>query len=192
MSFEALIEELEELKVLKKSADQDDKKIQGNENENDDDAGNKDESMGKSMTVTDTEGNVIEAIDGTELVKSLTARLDKQEGDFAAHTEDLMKAMNAIVTTVKDQSEMIKSLRDELSTIRTEGRGRKSMVTMAEKTDTTLQKSQKDGMPGEEFMAKCLIAQKKGRLTALDVSIAEASLNKGVQIPERIVTQVLK
>lgn len=43
---------------------------------------------------------------------------------------------------------------------------------------------------GDQFMRKALEAQKAGRLTALDVSIAEDRLNRGLAVPQEIEARV--
>lgn len=209
MSFEKLLGELEELQALQKSeaadndlgGDEDDKKIaeaaessnaddnekepDGDENgevEGDDDG---DEPMGKSFAFTLDSGEVVEAIDGTELVKSLMGRIDSQE-------ENMHKAMNIALDLIKSQGTQITLLKSELAKIGNAGRGRKTVVSVAEKpAPETMQKSEPAGVSGEEFMAKCLSAQSAGKLTALQVSIAETSLQKGLAVPADIINKVL-
>ncbi len=144
--------------------------------------------MTKSFEVVLPDGTKVQAEDGTELVKSLTARLEKSEGT-------MVKAMECALGLIKSQGEMLKSLGDQVKKLSGEGRGRKAVVTMAEKKDqTTLAKSesQADGLTGEQFLVKALTAQKAGRITAADVAIAEGHLNRGIQPPAEIVQRVLQ
>lgn len=193
MSFEALLNQLEGVSALNKSMSaEDDKKIQENADpEKTEGEGDANVDMTKSLTVVDGEGNEHDAVDGTELVKSLVARLEKQEADYAGDREGLMKSLVALSANQKDQADLIKSLNEKIETLGSEGRGRKSVVSMAESSVTELQKSEANAMDTNEFMAKALDAQRDGRITGLDVSIAESSLNKGLAVPEGIVRKVL-
>lgn len=198
MSFAELMAELAEVQALKKSMSSDDGDGAG------DGAGTGEDGknpvfLGKSMTVTDENGNKVEAVDGTELVKSLIGRIDTMEAEGAASQEDLAKSLvmikEALLTqtdVIKSQGELIKSLQGQVATLQSGGRGRQSVVSIVEKPETALIKSQgRDGVTRQEFMAKALDAQKQGRLTSLEVTTAETSLNKGVPIPDHIVRKVL-
>lgn len=144
--------------------------------------------MTKSFEVVLPDGTKVQAEDGTELVKSLTARLEKSEGVMA-------KAMECALGLIKGHGEMIKSLGEQVKKLSNEGRGRKAVVTMSEKKDqSTLAKSegQADGLTGEQFMAKAMAAHKAGRISALDVAVAESNLNRGDQPPAELVQRVLQ
>lgn len=150
------------------------------------------EVMGKSFRFTLDTGEEMEAVDGTELVKSLMARFDTNE-------ESMTKALGVAVDLIKSQGDLIKSqgeaiasLQTEVTRISGEGRGRKTVVSVAEKpTAETMAKSEPAGISGEEFMAKAMDAQKAGRLTALQISVAETALIKGLAVPADIVKRVL-
>jgi hypothetical protein len=207
MSFEKLLGELEELQALQKSeaadndlgGDEDDKKIaeaadtsNANEKEPDGDEDGEgkgdddgDEPMGKSFAFTLDSGEVVEAIDGTELVKSLMGRIDNQE-------QSMQKAMGIALDLIKSQGAQITLLKSELTTLGNAGRGRKTVVSVAEKpAPEAMHKSEPSGVSGEEFMAKALTAQASGRITGLQVSIAETALQKGLAVPADIVNKVL-
>lgn len=149
--------------------------------------------MTKSLRVTLADGTEVDAEDGTELVKSLIGRLDE--------TEDVMaKALGAAVDLIKKQGEqiaatnsLVKSLRADVTKLSTQPAGRKTVLTVHEKpAGAELAKSQPQGDTPEEFMTKALAAQKDGRLTGLDVSVAEASLNRGAEVPSHIVNAVYR
>lgn len=141
------------------------------------------EPMGKSLSFTLEDGQVIEAVDGTELVKALMDRTERNEANF---TEALSKTLDL----VKSQGEMIKSLQDQLKQVSSAGRGRKAVVSVAERPTIMAKAQQEDGIPPQEFLAKCLQAQAAGKITGADVSRAEAYLNRGLQVPAEIVARV--
>jgi len=208
MSFEKLLGELEELQSMHKSepanedkggGDEDDKKIaeaaELNDQENHDepaddkneneDKDKDDEPMGKSFNFKLDSGEEIEAVDGTEFIKSLMSKIDGQE-------VSVKKFMGTALDLIKSQGEQISALKTEITKLGSEGRGRKTVVSIAEKPAAgTMAKSEPEGLSAEEFMAKALTAQAAGRLTALDVSIAEASFLKGLPVRADIVNKVL-
>lgn len=185
MSFKTLLSELEELQLNKSLPGADaDEESEGDEEGNE-------STLGKSLTMTDEDGNVIEAVDGTELVKSLVARLDTHEASVTERDEDIMKSLNAMKDLVVGQSELIKSLTGRLDAMGSEGRGRRSVVTLTDKPDaTTLQKSQPDGISADMFMAKAMEANKAGRLSTVEIAVIEGSLNRSIDVPADIVRKV--
>ncbi|MGR9108263.1 MAG: hypothetical protein ACU843_15185 [Gammaproteobacteria bacterium] len=146
------------------------------------------ETLGKSFQVTLDDGSTAEAIDGTEMLKSFTDRVEALEGAAQTRDEGLQKALGSVVETIKHQHELIKSLSDQVQLLRGAGRGRRSVVTLAEPPEV-LKKS--ETMDSEEFMAKALSAQRDGRVTSIEIASAEAYLNEGRQVPETIVRKVL-
>jgi hypothetical protein len=149
-----------------------------------------DKPMAKSMNVTLEDGTTVEALDGTELIKSLTARLDKS----AEGQSQMAKALEAVGAVIKSQGELIKSLNEKLTKLAGAGRGRKAVLSVAEKPapGETMTKSEPEGLSGEQFMAKAMDAMKAGRISGTDVAVAEASLNRGVVVPAHIVQRVLQ
>lgn len=219
MSFEKLLQELDELSDLQKSApadmdgDADDANIaaaaeegegegegeghaepDGDEGLGGEGDGDGDEApMAKSYRFTLEDGEEIDAIDGTELVKSLVDRFDSQEATLSKALGGVVELIRSQGETIRAQGDLIKSLSADMKRLGNEGRGRKAVVSVAEKpaAETPLAKSEPDGMNASEFMAKALSAQQAGRITGLQVSIAEASLNKGLPVPQNIVSRVL-
>ena len=206
MSFEKLLGELEEFQSMHKSesanedkgGDEDDKKIadaaEENDENHDDDAATDnqgddenidDESMGKSYSFQLDSGETIDAVDGTELVKSLMTKIDAQEAS-------MNKVMDVAINLIKSQNVEISTLKTEITKLGSEGRGRKTVVSVAEKPAAgAMQKSEPVGLSGEEFMTKALAAQAAGRITALEVSIAEGSLLKGLPVRGDIINKVI-
>lgn len=214
MSFEKLLEELDAIQTLAKSDpvdadDGDDAGIaeaaaegedgdeghaepdgdEGIEGEGD---GDGDEGMAKSFSLKLEDGTEVDAIDGTELVKSLIDRFDAQEDTLAKALGGIVELIKSNAETVRSQAALIKSLQGDVKRLGGEGRGRKTVVSVAEKpVAETLAKSEPEGMNANEFMAKALSAQQAGKITGLDVSVAETSLNKGLPVPTNIVRRVL-
>lgn len=216
MSFDKLLEDLDALQTLQKSeaATADDKKIAAAADEalegeppgvppDDDDeemvaeddtdamraqAG---ESMGKSFRVQLESGEEIDAVDGTALVKSLMERVDQQETTAQDQAQTLAKALGVAVDLLTEQGKSIALLKSEVARLGSEGRGRKAVVSVNDKPADMHKPPAQEGVSSEEFMSKALIAQAAGRITGLQVSIAEGSLLKGMAVPAEIINKVL-
>lgn len=146
--------------------------------------------MGKSMTV-EIDGKQVEAVDGTELVKSLMGQVEQLGGKLTASEDKLAKALTDTLGVVKSQGAVIKSLQDTVAKLATAGRGRKSAVVVHE-PGVDLTKSQTAGsqLSGNEIMAKALSAQTAGRLTGIDVARVEGHLNQGMAVPADILSRL--
>lgn len=203
--FEKLLGELDTMtKALPAAEVADDKKIQaaagadGAEGENKDklDADGNPiaaDPMAKSFQVTLADGSVIEAQDGTELVKSLFERVDSQE--------DLMvKAMGGVLDLVKSQTSQITSLGDLVKSLQTkveqlsgQGAGRKSIVDVHQQA-TALTKSmgeKQQGPSAEEIMAKSNAAFTAGKITGQELNIIDVSMRSGFPIDQALAAKVL-
>jgi len=147
--------------------------------------------MAKSFMVTLEDGTQVEAQDGTELVKSLVERINAKEGVMA-------KALEQTLNLVKGQADMIKSLSEKVAKLSNEGRGRKAVVSVVEKpapdanTGTMVKSHQGGSVSHDEFFAKALTAQKAGRISGAEISLAETLLNRGQKIPDDLVTRVMQ
>jgi hypothetical protein len=147
--------------------------------------------MGKSF-MYDDEGNRIEVVDATEMVKSLTLRLEQSESGAEKAIGMAVDLIKSQAADLLNQGAMIKSLGDQVAALSNQGRGRVAVVSMAEKPGATpMAKAQEPaGLPPQEFMAKALQAQIAGRLSGRDVSVAEGYLQKGLAVPADIVNRV--
>lgn len=189
--YDELLTELEDLAKAMPEADEKLESKSDEDEENDhaepdaDDMGgpsdhdedNEDEGMAKSMSVTLEDGTSAEVIDGMELIKSMQAQLD-------ATVEGSGKVLKSVFAQLKEQAELVKSLKSEIGALKSEGRGRKTaVVSMAGAPEESMAKSMSTP---SDVLAKCIEAQSAGRLTALDVSVAEGYVNRGMPIPDRI------
>lgn len=181
--YDELLDELETLAKAMPDADEGETDEieepdgdEGGEGDGDGDEGKDEKPMAKSMTVTMEDGTEAEAIDAEALIKSMQNIVDSSTeaaGKVFAKQTDLLKSLSAD----------IQSLKTEIAALKSEGRGRKSVVTMAGAVEEPMTKAM---VTPSDILAKCLDAQKAGRLTALDVSMAEGYLNRGMAIPDRI------
>lgn len=158
-------------------------------NPEDDEAGAGDDAkpVAKSMTATGADGETVEVVDATEMLKSLQA-------GQAELGETLTKALTSLAGIAKAQGETIKSLRAEVKELAGQGRGRKAVLAITEKPDATMAKGNLEqkpaGLKPQEVMAKCLAAQRAGTMTGLDVARAEIAINNGVAIPADVMARI--
>ena len=159
-------------------------------NDDDDEAGEGGEAaekpMAKSMTAM-VDGEEVEALDATELLKSLDGRLVDVEST-------LVKSLQVALGTMKSQGDLIKSLNARLDKLADQGKGRKAVLTIAEKPaagETTLAKSEPQGMTNQEFLLKASDAFKAGKLSGQELTTADVAIRMGQPVPPQIIAKAL-
>lgn len=148
-----------------------------------------DEVLGKSFEVTGENGEKHEAFDATALIKSLIDRQGTAE-------ETLAKALTGFTGVIQKQGEMIKSLHEQVRAISSQGRGRKTVLTVAEKPDVgaTMAKSQdaESGMTPSEFFAKANTAFDEGRISGKDLNVISVCLRSNHPVDADLIQRVVK
>ena len=204
--FKSLLDELEGLnqeqdalaKALPADNGKDKDKIQaaagegGGEGEGEGEGEEDPPVLGKSMTVKDADGNDVEALDATEILKSLSDDMAMVKG-VVAEGGVLAKALEQTVGLVKSQGALIKSLQEQVTKLSGQGRGRKTVLTVTEKVAPTLAKSQQDedGMTAVEFMAKSQAAFDAKRISGKELTVIDVSLRSNVAIDAGLIQKVL-
>lgn len=193
MSFEQLLNDLEELKKSQVNDEEGDEKIRSaaagsdeDEDEDDEECEGKGE-MTKSFTAI-IDGEEHDCVDGTVLVKSLQADISRIDGERATENEHLSKSLLVVTDLLKEQGDMIKSLQDQIAKLSDSGRGRKS--TVAVDSDMAKSLAKQETPKAEDILAKCEQAMRAGKISAMDVSMAEASVNRGMQVPAHIMANL--
>lgn len=156
-----------------------------NPEDEDEDEDDNEKPMAKSVTAL-IDGEEIEAVDATELLKSLDARIGK-------HEDVLAKALAHTVSTMKAQGELIKSMQAQIVKLAGQGKGRKTVLTVVEKPaagEQPLAKSEA-GVTPQEFMVKANAAFSGGKLTGQELTTADVAIRSGVPVPQSIVAKVL-
>lgn len=162
--------------------DADDENPEDDEGEPDGD----EKPMAKSISAM-VDGEEVEAIDATDLLKSLDTRIGGVESVLA-------KALASTMTTIKTQGEMIKSLQSQMTKLASTGKGRKTVLSVIEKPEAgaeTLQKSDPVGLTNQEFMLKANEAFSAGKLTGQELTTADVAIRMGQPIPSNIITKAL-
>lgn len=209
MSYEALLEELETLQKSMDQGDSDDEKIAaaaaaGDDDEDDEhDEPDGDEGMGgegdgdgdegpmaKSFSFQLDTGEVVEAVDGTELVKSLQneVALLKSERETAASQSE--KVFEAVLGQLKSQGQLIKSLSAQVEKLSSEGRGRKSIAA----PNAAMAKSMgadAGGLTPDRLLAKANAAFDAGRISGKELTVIDVSLRHGAALDDGLMARVL-
>ena len=166
-----------------------------------------DKPMAKSFALQLDDGTTLEAFDGTEMLKALTDRVDTAVAsiDAKADQELVLKSLQSaveliatqsqsiknLIATVEKQGEMHKALQAKVGALSAEGRGTRSVRSAAEAQPAQdLKKSLgADSAPGE-ILAKSMSAYKAGRITGLDVTKIETSINMGVPVSAELMSAI--
>jgi hypothetical protein len=142
--------------------------------------------FGKSFAFTDDSGATHEAVDATDLVKSLMARQEQSD-------EVLAKALDAFNNVVRKQGAMIKSLSAQVSQLSSQGRGRKAMLTVSEKPaigDTMAKANAEGGITAEQFFAKANAAFDAGKISGKELNVVSVSLRGNHPIDPALIQKV--
>lgn len=193
--FAALVAELDTLAKAMPAGDcdkDDDKKIEAAAADGGTEADpDEDEVLGKSFGVTLADGTEVEAYDGTEMIKALSA----ENASLRGQTGELLKGLQLTAGMVKQQGEriaaqgdLIKSLRGDIAKLATAGRGRAAVLSIHEKP--TGEPAKPEGISPGDLMAKAMVAFEKNAITGLDVARIEARLGVGAQPPADIIAAI--
>lgn len=195
--FDALISQLDTLAKAQPTMD-DVSKIQAASGEGDDDNDGDEEGdddndgdgapMAKSLKVMGESGEVIEAFDGGELIKSLMA-------SQSAQGEKMAKAMSGVVSIIDKQGQLIKSLVEQVAKLSSQGGGRKSALSVHDRAAGQGSSSGGGGdgvMTTREVLAKAVALHEQGRggITGHDIAVLETMANRGEQVSEQLVLRI--
>lgn len=139
----------------------------GDEDNKDKDNDDGFEPIAKSFAFQLDTGETVEAVDGTELLKSLS--------DSVANTDArLEKSFGEAVSLMKSMHGEIASLKKQVAKLSGEGRGRKAVVNVHEHAEP-MAKSQ-SGLTPNDLMAKAQAAFAEGKLSGRELNEIDASL----------------
>jgi len=213
MSFEGLLNDLEELKKAQApAADEGDEKIQaaaetsngdadpaaeGDENNVDDEEEEEGKGeMTKSFTAV-IDGEEQTVIDGTELIKSLQMRADAADSELASikgaratENEHLAKSMGLVADMLKEQGALVKSLQAQVAKLSNEGRGRKSVTAPDAELIKSIQPAPEPLNAGT-FMLKANAAYDAGRISGKDLTVCDVAVRMGSEVDPSIIKKIM-
>ena len=130
----------------------------------------------------------VAVIDGEEFAKSI----DSLGGRMTVAEDVLAKAMDSALGMIRGQGEMIKSLSERVTALSGEGRGRKTVVTVAERQTAgePLVKSQQ-GFTVGEVMAKANTAFDAKKISGLELTTLDVALRNGTPPSESVLARIV-
>lgn len=142
-------------------------------------------TFGKSFEFVDDAGAKHEAVDATEMLKSLFARVDTVD-------EVLAKALTSMAGSLKAQGELIKSLSGQVQSLSGQGRGRKAVLSVVEKPAIgEMTKSQPEaGITPDQFFAKANAAFDAGKISGKDLNVVSVCLRGNHPIDPALVQKI--
>lgn len=154
------------------------------------------EGFGKSFTFKTDDGEEVDAVDATDLLKSLVEQVGSLTGRLNESEGDMVKALGTAVDLIKSQGQAITTLQGQVKELASAGRGRRTVVSITEKLDQQqLAKSQPaaqpEGLSRDQFLSKASAAFDEGKITGLELTMAETALNKSMTVDPKIVGKVL-
>ena len=208
MSYEALLNDLEQ---LQKSYAEEDERIQAaaaqashgiggdgeDDADDDEDAARAEEegadededggeTFGKSYVLVDEDGRETQAVDGTALVKSLTARLKRVTREAEADKSALAKSILALKGLIEHQGKQITTLAERLTAFSSQGAGRKSVTLPSE----SMAKSMVQMTP-QLIKSRAAAAFKEGRLSGAEYIKVDVDLRHGTEIDPEIAQRLM-
>ncbi len=149
---------------------------------------NGDQTMSKSLTVTDAAGNPVEAIDATDLIKSLQDKVGAQDTVLA-------KAIGGIGTILKKQNDLIKSLQDNMAKLGNQGTGRKAVFVAVDKPgvggDLAKSGAADEGtLNPDEFFAKAETAFASKKITGQELNTISVCMRMNAPLDPALIRKV--
>ncbi len=202
--FEELCKDLDLLKKSQSYEDDGDKKIKAaseEDEEGSDDNVNKkmtdtednedekdtEDQFGKSLPVILPSGEQAMAVDAGQLIKSLQDGIDRLGKGLETDRESFAKSLNVLTEKMEEQGKVIKAIGEQVIRMAKSGSGRKSVMNPPA---TELGKSQQQQLSPESLLQKCESAMEKGRLSGMELTMAEICVNQGVPLPRDILSKL--
>lgn len=161
----------------------DDDKVVGEAAEEGGEAGDG-EDFGKSTAANEED----EYVDATDLIKSMIGRQDASEGVLA-------KALGTLGATLSKQNTLIKSLQEEVGKLASQGRGRKTMLTIADRpgiADTLAKSSAAEdaAITPKDLLAKSHEAHAAKKISGVELNTIDVCLRNNWPIDAGILQRV--
>ena len=202
MSYEMLLNDLEALQKSYAAADEDDKAIQAaaegdDEDELDEDGkpvvkkpaaepdGDEGKPFGKSFTLIGEDGTEVDAVDGTEMVKSLQDEVIAIGLAAAEEKESITKSITILSDVIKSQGALIKSLQEDVAKLSNQGAGRKSIMAPTQDMAKSMQP-----VSNETFMMKANAAFNAGRISGKELTVCDVSMRHNEAIEPALINKI--
>jgi hypothetical protein len=145
------------------------------------------EILGKSFSFQLGDGTTIEAVDGTDLVKSFGARLVANEESHAAD-------MAEVLGVVTQQTALIKSLQEQVVRLGGTGAGRRSVLSVTEsvtRSNSEQPMAKAHGFTtGQQALDAAEVAFKAERINSTELAKCEGYIGRGLPFPADLLAKV--
>ena len=201
MSYEALLDELETLqKALPGPGPMDDDEDEDEEDEghaepdadnrggpSDGDADNR--PLAKSFRFELDDGSAVEAVDATDLLKSLHDDLAGLRASRTSEAQAVETGLKGLLTLVKGQGSLLKSLQAQVAKLADSGRGRKSLT--GGEADLAKAQAATPELTGPLLLAKAHTAFEAQRISGKELSTLDVLLRHGETPDADLVRRIL-
>jgi hypothetical protein len=201
MSYEALLDELETLqKALPGPGPMDDDEDEDEEDEghaepdadnrggpSDGDADNR--PLAKSFRFELDDGSAVEAVDATDLLKSLHDDLAGLRASRTSEAQAVETGFKGLLTLVKGQGALLKSLQAQVAKLADSGRGRKSLT--GGEADLAKAQAATPELTGPLLLAKAHTAFEAQRISGKELSTLDVLLRHGETPDADLVRRIL-
>lgn len=201
MSYEALLDELETLqKALPGPGPMDDDEDEDEEDEghaepdadnrggpSDGDADNR--PLAKSFRFELDDGSAVEAVDATDLLKSLHDDLAGLRASRTSEAQAVETGLKGLLTLVKGQGALLKSLQAQVAKLADSGRGRKSLT--GGEADLAKAQAATPELTGPLLLAKAHTAFEAQRISGKELSTLDVLLRHGETPDADLVRRIL-
>lgn len=204
MSYEALLDELETLqKALPGPGPMDDDEDEDEAEDeeegyaepdadnrggpSDGDADNR--PLAKSFRFELDDGSAVEAVDATDLLKSLHDDLAGLRASRTSEAQAVETGLKGLLTLVKGQGALLKSLQAQVAKLADSGRGRKSLT--GGEADLAKAQAATPELPGPLLLAKAHTAFEAKRISGKELSTLDVLLRHGETPDADLVRRIL-
>lgn len=190
MSYEALLDELETLqKALPGPGPMDDDEDEDEEDEGhaEPDADNR--PLAKSFRFELDDGSAVEAVDATDLLKSLHDDLAGLRASRTSEAQAVETGFKGLLTLVKGQGALLKSLQAQVAKLADSGRGRKSLT--GGEADLAKAQAATPELTGPLLLAKAHTAFEAQRISGKELSTLDVLLRHGETPDADLVRRIL-
>ena len=202
MSYEALLDELETLqKALPgpgPADDDDEDEDEEDEGHAEPDADNRggpsdgdadNRPLAKSFRFELDDGSAVEAVDATDLLKSLHDDLAGLRASRTSEAQAVETGLKGLLTLVKGQGALLKSLQAQVAKLADSGRGRKSLT--GGEADLAKAQAATPELTGPLLMAKAHTAFEAQRISGKELSTLDVLLRHGETPDADLVRRIL-
>jgi hypothetical protein len=152
-----------------------------------------DEKLAKSLQLFDKDGQPIEAIDGTAMVKALQDEVETIKAARADENMHLGKSLSLVCDMLSENSKLIKaqgaaidSLNTQIEKLSNSGRGQRSAIVVPAAQLAKSEGAGDEKISDSDLLAKAAPQLGNGKISGADIAMGETYINRGIAFPEQL------